>query len=201
MIYTAQIKVANRAVWGGTHSRELLIPAKIKRINGFFANVVLGDKTRLLRCHEEYLQFDESGDILYKTKTASTIEGTYDISVPDSLTRLSEQIVGAQVGSYCLSLNNTKIVVDSTPMLVVDELSKQGIVPNKIQLAEPIEVESGSFLRIIAEETLQTPFVDRQLWSTLSNLEKAQYYGVETTAVSGITPTNDYTLNIYLDYD
>lgn len=198
MIYATQIQVANRIAWGDVHVMEQLIPAKIRRINGFFANVALGDKTRLLRCKESHI-VRINGEPHY-TPVEYVIGGeTYTINELDIVETLSQRPVSAQIGNYSISINNTDIAVDSSPLFVVNVLNKQGVYANLIRLPKPIDVKPGSFLRISIEETLRTPVIDAAKWAAMSATDKQDYYGVPDA--SGIVPTNDYTANIFLNYD
>ena len=197
MIYATQIQVPDRTAWGDVHVKEQLIPAKIRRITGFFANVALGDKTRLLRCEESKVV--RIGGVPQYNHETYTIDGvTYTVDELQVDKELSAQPITAQVGNYSISINNTDITVDSSPLLVVNVLNKQGIYANLIKLPKPIEVLPGSFLRIAIEETLRTPFVDAAKWATLSTPDRNAYYGGDAT---GIVPTNNYNANIYLNYD
>ena len=198
MIYATQIQVPNRAAWGDVHVKEQLIPAKIRRITGFFANVALGDLTRLLRCEESNV-VRVNGEPLIEP-VEYTIDGyDYYVDVLKVEKELSRKPITAQIGNYSISINNTDIMVDSSPLLVVNVLNKQGLYANLIKLPKPIEVMPGSFLRISIEETLRTPFVDATKWATLSTTDRNAYYGVDDA--SDIVPTNNYNANIYLNYD
>lgn len=213
MIYATQIEIPNRAVWGNVHSKEVLLPAKIRRINGYFANVVLGDNTRLLRCKESKMGRDGSGQLSYVTskyRPDSSGKYIYDADAPDDtpglfvinelevIEQLSAKPMSAQVANYSLSINNTNIVVDCSPLLVVNVLNRQGIGANIIRLPKPVMVDSGSFLRLVIDETMKTPLVDALAWDNMSAADKEAYYGA---GYATITPTNNYTANIYLDYD
>lgn len=213
MIYATQIEIPNRAIWGGVHSKELLIPAKIRRINGYFANVVLGDNTRLLRCKESKMGRDAQGQLAYresKYRPDGSGNYIYDPEASDDTPgllkinelvveeQLAQQPISAQVANYSLSLNNTNIVVDCSPLLVVNVLNRQGIGANLIRLPKPVMVDSGSFLRLVIDETMKTPLVDALAWDNMSAADKEAYYGA---GYATITPTNNYTANIYLDYD
>ena len=197
MIYATQIQVPNRAAWGDVHVKEQLIPAKIRRITGFFANVALGDLTRLLRCEESKVKRVNGEPLIEPVEY--TIDGyDYYVDVLKVEKELSRKPITAQIGNYSISINNTDITVDSSPLLVVNVLNKQGIYANLIKLPKPIEVLPGSFLRIAIEETLRTPFVDADKWATLSTPDRNAYYGGDAT---GIVPSNNYNANIYLNYD
>ena len=198
MIYATQIEIPNRAIWGGVHSKELLIPAKIRRINGYFANVVLGDNTRLLRCKESKMGRDAQGNLQYQQVTYTVGSDTITVNELVVEEQLAQQPISAQVANYSLSLNNTNIVVDCSPLLVVNVLNRQGIGANIIRLPKPVMVDSGSFLRLVIDETMKTPLVDALAWDNMSAADKEAYYGA---GYASITPTNNYTANIYLDYD
>ena len=198
MIYATQIEVPNRAVWGDVHSKELLLPAKIRQINGYFANVVLGDLTRLLRCKESKMGRDASGNLQYDEVTYTVGSDTITVEELRVVEQLSAKPISAQVANYSMSINNTNIVVDCSPLLVVNVLNRQGIGANLIRLPKPVMVDSGSFLRLVIDETMKTPLVDAAAWSNMSAADKEAYYGA---GYSSITPTNNYIANIYLDYD
>ena len=198
MIYATQIEIPNRAIWGGVHSKELLIPAKIRRINGYFANVVLGDNTRLLRCKESKMGRDAQGNLQYRSVDYTVGSDTITVNELVVEEQLAAQPISAQVANYSLSLNNTNIVVDCSPLLVVNVLNRQGIGANLIRLPKPVMVDSGSFLRLVIDETMKTPLVDALAWDNMSAADKEAYYGA---GYASITPTNNYTANIYLDYD
>jgi hypothetical protein len=198
MIYATQIEIPNRAVWGNVHSKEVLLPAKIRRINGYFANVVLGDNTRLLRCKESKMGRDASGNLQYNEVTYNVGSETITINELQVIEQLSAKPMSAQVANYSLSINNTNIVVDCSPLLVVNVLNRQGIGANLIRLPKPVMVDSGSFLRLVIDETMKTPLVDALAWDNMSAADKEAYYGA---GYANITPTNNYTANIYLDYD
>ena len=198
MIYATQIEVPNRAVWGEVHSKELLLPAKIRQINGYFANVVLGDNTRLLRCKESKMGRDASGNLQYDEVTYTVGSDTITVEELRVVEQLSAKPISAQVANYSLSINNTNIVVDCSPLLVVNVLNRQGIGANLIKLPKPVKVDSGSFLRLVIDETMKTPLVDAAAWSNMSAADKEAYYGAN---YNSITPTNNYIANIYLDYD
>ncbi len=198
MIYATQIEIPNRAVWGDVHSKEVLLPAKIRRINGYFANVVLGDNTRLLRCKESKMGRDASGNLQYNEVTYNVGSETITINELQVVEQLSAKPMSAQVANYSLSINNTNIVVDCSPLLVVNVLNRQGIGANLIRLPKPVMVDSGSFLRLVIDETMKTPLVDALAWDNMSAADKEAYYGA---GYASITPSNSYTANIYLDYD
>jgi len=199
MIYATQIEIPNRTVWGDVHSKEVLLPAKIRRINGYFANVVLGDNTRLLRCKESKMGRDANGNLQYDEVNYNVVGSeTITINELQVVEQLSAKPQSAQVADYSLSINNTNIVVDCSPLLVVNVLNRQGIGANLIHLPQPVMVESGSFLRLVIAETMKTPLVDALAWDNMSAADKEAYYGA---GYASITPTNNYTANIYLDYD
>jgi hypothetical protein len=225
MLYVAQIDVPNRGVWGSVHSLELLLPSKIRRINGFLTNAVLGANTRLKRCYSS--QFAMEGGVI-KRQTTYIVSRNADDSIfitndklevfadssesavidglallakfqePITNDQLVEQPISSQIGVVSLSLNNTQIIADSTPLCVSQHLNKQGIVPNTITLPKPEKVQGGSFLRIIIEEQQLSPLLTKEEWNALGDISKEGYFGEGNTTTE---PTNNYTAKIYLNYD
>lgn len=193
MIYVAQIEIPHRTVWGNAHSLELLLPSRIHNIRGYLVNAVLKTTTQLKRCYSSQFKTDTNGQII-----TESVAITENISYqrPQTSQILRRQPISSQIGVVSLSLNNTQIIADSTPLCVTQHLNKQGIVPNLITLSEPESVRSGSFLRIIIEEQQLSPFLTQDEWANLSADLKMAYMGnIETK------PTNSYTAKIYLNYD
>lgn len=216
MLYVAQIDVPNREVWGNTHSLELLLPSKIRNIHGYLVNAVLAPNTRLKRCYANRFVIAD-GQIVSTTTyivrqadnaVATTNEAPNgdpaDPSViasyqtPSTFKTLGEQPISSQIGVVSLSLNNTQIIADSTPLCATQHLTKQGIVPNTISLPKDEKVMGGSFLRVIIEEQQLSPFLTKDEWRALSDAQRESYYGDGNTEIE---PTNGYTAKIYLDYD
>ena len=216
MLYVAQIDVPNRALYGNVHSLELLLPSKIRKINGFLTNAVLGSNTRLKRCYANRFIMD-GGQIKNNTIYIVKLPDDSVITTPDrdiaeaagneiiatylepaTFSQLEEQPISSQIGVVSLSLNNTQIIADSTPLCVSQHLNKQGIVPNTITLPKPEDVRNGSFLRVIIEEQQLSPFLTEAEWRELGDNQKEAYYGEGNT---DIKPTNNYTAKIYLNYD
>ena len=225
MLYVAQIDVPNRGVWGSVHSLELLLPSKIRRINGFLTNAILGANTRLKRCYSNHY-IDETGAMTRQTiyiykRTDNTIfqvvaptederaayeaEGCLVMAVfdePKVQDKLEERPISSQIGVVSLSLNNTQIIADSTPLCVSQHLNKQGIVPNTITLPKPEKVQGGSFLRIIIEEQQLSPFITTAEWGMMGDIIRESYYdNYDSETPDAIKPSNDYTAKIYLNYD
>lgn len=216
MLYVAQIDVPNRALYGNVHSLELLLPSKIRKINGFLTNAVLGSNTRLKRCYANRFIMDGGqikNNTIYIVKLPDdSVITTADRDIaeaagneiiatylePATFSQLEEQPISSQIGVVSLSLNNTQIIADSTPLCVSQHLNKQGIVPNTITLPKPEDVRNGSFLRVIIEEQQLSPFLTEAEWRELGDNQKEAYYGEGNT---DIKPTNDYAAKIYLNYD
>ena len=214
MLYVAQIDAPNRAMWGNTHSLELLLPAKIHTIHGYLVNAVLGSNTRLKRCYstkfimnndqianQEIYMVRLPDDSVITTSDQQIAEAAeneilFTYNEPATVQDIEEQPISSQIGVVSLSLNNTQIIADSIPLCVTQHLNKQGIVPNTITLPKPEKVQGGSFLRIIIEEQQLSPVLTKKEWSELSFGQKEKYYGNATTE-----PTNNYTAKIYLNYD
>ncbi|MBR2195885.1 MAG: hypothetical protein IJ911_09755 [Salinivirgaceae bacterium] len=225
MLYAAQIDVPNRAVWGNVHSLELLLPSKIRKINGFLTNAVLGSRTRLKRCYTNRFS-NENNEV--------TTQTTYIFKNPDETIReeknpsqelvaelvaggcielarfdepavqetLERQPISSQIGVVSLSLNNTQIIADSTPLCVSQHLNKQGIVPNTILLPKPEDVRGGSFLRIIIEEQQLSPFITAAEWGQMGDVIREGYYNdYDHENPDKFKPENGYTAKIYLNYD
>lgn len=193
MIYVAQLEIPHRTVWGNAHNLELLLPSRIHNIRGYLVNAVLKTTTKLKRCYLSEFKTDSNGQILTESVA---ITDNISYQRPQTAQMLRRQPISSQIGVVSLSLNNTQIIADSTPLCVIQHLNKQGIVPNLITLSEPESVRGGSFLRIIIEEQQLSPFLTQNEWAELSADLKMAYMGNAETK-----PTNSYTAKIYLNYD
>ena len=216
MLYVAQIDVPNRAVWGNTHSLELLLPSKVRNIHGYLVNAVLASNTRLKRCSANrfmmadgqivptvtYIVRQDDGSVITTNEAPNgdpadpSVIASYQ--TPSTFKTLGDQPISSQIGVVSLSLNNTQIIADSTPLCVTQHLTKQGVVPNTITLPKDEIVQGGSFLRVIIEEQQLSPFLTKEEWEAISDAHKESYYGTGNTE---IVPTNAYTAKIYLNYD
>jgi len=92
-----------------------------------------------------------------------------------------------QLGTVAVSLNNTDVISASVRSVVLAKQPINSLAKNMTRF-EPIAITSGSNMRIIFEEVLFSPFVKA------NDPQVADYFQQDET------PTNGYTLKVYVNY-
>ncbi len=194
MIYIVTINVPNRERWGGVFSKDVVLPRKVKRINGWLGVAELGQGTVPLLY---------GGNVVNASGTAKTytLFGTRH----------------SQVGSFAIDLGG-ETVCPSSPLLIIEELSTATWNRNRTIRGESVGVKAGALMRVTLEETLATPFLcaddyadalsvnGTQYANTCETIFKKYYMGNEDADTQDVADyraslTNSYTAKIYIDYD
>jgi len=110
--------------------------------------------------------------------------------VPDFCSRFKkengmEKIL--QTGTVSVSVNNIDVISSSVKAACLAKMPMNSLNKNIVRF-DSYEVKSGSLLRVIYEETLFTPFV------------KADDPYLNDYFQADETPTNSYTVKIYVNY-
>ena len=194
MIHIIDIKIPNRTKWGDVFTKDIPLPAKINKIRGVMANVILGSTTYM-----ERLVYAREGDIVV------------------------ENAMSVQVGVFNISVNNTGIISTNTPLCAINELRNPTYNHNLMSIDEGLKLRGGSMARIVVEEKQISPFVTYDKIKELADelmsnpyvyvkyqgnkgavlAELIRIYNPSFVNVGGynLHTTNDYIIKIYIDYD
>lgn len=195
MIHIIEIIVHNRNRWGDVITKDIALPAKIKKINGVMANVTLGGKSYLERL--TYTTYD-----INKWKVAM------------------DNSLSSQIGVFSLSVNNAGIINTNTPLCAISELRNPSYSKNLITIDGGLRVRGGSMARVVIEEKLESPFITNAKLDAIAKdlmlnanieaqyesaddlaLELAQMYDPSVGKYNKPDFRNNYIVKIYIDYD
>ena len=118
------------------------------------------------------------------------IDGICVNVVPDFCSRFKKENgieKTLQTGTVSVSLNNTDVISASVKAACLAKMPTNSLNKNIVRF-DPREMQSGSLLRVIYEETLFTPFVKSD------DPHLGDYFQANET------PTNGYIVKIYLKY-
>lgn len=197
MIYIHEIDIDDKSVWGGVAEDNFILPGKIRKIKGVLANVIPHHDTypkRLIKDTTTYT--DEDGNIANPDSPPDKYDANGNNYGPQELTKHPSYIVGGyssvQIGAITLSINDDTCVIAGMPANMIAEMRNTSYSQNLRMLSAPIEVESGSMMRVMMEEKLVSPFVTED---DMMNEHAQEVYGHPAVL------SNGYTIKLYIDYE
>lgn len=183
MIWLSEIKIGNRASFGGVFQNSIVLPSKISKIKAF-AVYAEADSTSVFKEVEESVILREPIIGIKKT-----------VSRPSLNKKTLRGIVTPQIATLSITLNSTNVVLSNVPVCDINNLNKPSFNANKIGLQEILEVPKGSVLNILIEEKDLSPFVDNDY------VKKITSNGKINNPYPEVEYTNSYSVKICVEYD
>lgn len=176
MLYLVQIGIDDHSDWGVAHSRDVVLPDRIRHIRSMFVSAQLGQRSFIIPT--TFPSVTDSGDFLSSPFRAVSTDPL--------------------IGSLSVSLNNSDVLMSSMPVYAQAKM-QSSYRKNHIVFDKPIDVRSGSSVRLVMEERVVSPFYNKKLLLYRDNVRKAlmRYQGLPEDLEIG----NSYVVKLYIEYD
>ncbi len=203
---------AHGELWGRAWTQDFTLPSKVRRINGVMGCVTCAENTFL----ERRMTRDALKKSDYPALDLADAGARNDYAQDGKPTLTNRKLEATPrttlIGSFSLCLNGTGVVcADVAAHALAKRRLHSTLSQNMLRLDAPIYVTTTT-ARISFSETETCPFlapveaVSANWAASAGNSDKLkdnivpliwQYW----EARSGVRPTYDYSLKIYLDYD